>query len=127
MSRNARRLVKKLNRLGYIVYGASFHILRYQYQEHLNTLAGECAPTWELLVEPLRDLRRIIKNGREPTFDMPDGTRHTTKIYSFYPLTHILKTPIDQWEVALDDAWIKRLLITTHELPDTWAWKTKKV
>jgi hypothetical protein len=117
---NAQRLVKKLEKLGVIVYGASFHILRFQYQEHLNRRAGEAAPTWELLVEPLRHFDKIVENGRVPTFDMPDGTRHTTEIYSHFPLTHILRTPIGEWDIGMDDCDRPRLWVGTKMLPTSW-------
>lgn len=117
---NAMRLVKKLEKMGYTVCGVSFQILHSKYQEHLNRRAGECAPTWELLVEPLRKTTdgRIISNGRMPTVDLPDGTRRTMTIYSHYPLSHILKTPIAEC-VAHEDEW-GRLWVGTEELPDTW-------
>lgn len=116
--RNADRLVRKLATLGYVIYGASFHILHHKGQEYLNRAAGEAAPTWELRVEPLFDLGRVVSNGRIPTFDCPDGTRLTMKIYSHFPLTHTLNSPLDKWDVGVDEA--QRLWVGTTMPPDNW-------
>lgn len=127
--RNADRLVRKLAKLGVIiddwdVFGASFQIMHYKYQEYLNRQAGEAAPTWELLCAPHRSVvlgrAVILRNGTIPTFTMPDGTRHTTEIYSHYPLTHILRTPLDDWEFWMDFCDKPRLWVGTTMLPSTW-------
>lgn len=116
--RNADRLVQKLTKMGYTIYGASFHILHHKYQEYLNRAAGEAAPTWELLAEPLWRYDKVFRIGRAPTFDPPDGTRHTGVIYSHFPLSHVLKTPLEEWDVGMDE--VGRLWVGTTMLPETW-------
>jgi hypothetical protein len=138
MSRNAEKLVKGLFELGYIVNGYPdeannyFYILRNHGQPMMNKAAGECAPCWELRCNALRHSysNRIISHGYRPNVQFPDGTIYRKlETYSFYPLTWIVKTPIAEWDVCLDDYgdWFNnkpnkysRLLITTTMLPDTW-------
>lgn len=125
--RNADRLVRKLAKLGVTiknadVFGSSFQIRHYKYQEYLNKRAGEAAPTWELLCDPFRSVvlgrTVVLQNGVTPTFTMPDGTQHTATIYSHYPLAHILKTPIKEWDIGIDE--MDRLWVGTTMLPSTW-------
>lgn len=120
MSRNAERLVKKLARLGVVVHGASFHVLRFQDQEHLNTKAGEASPTWELRANPLRNTitNHIVANGDKPHVDFPDGCKLQIEVYGFQPLTHILRTPLEDWDVDVDE--YSRLLVNTYVLPESW-------
>jgi len=120
MSRNASSLVKKLGEIGIIVHGQVFHIRRNYGQPMMNKAYGEAAPCWELLVNPLVHTltRKIVAVGNTPTFDMPDGIRYQREIYSHFPLLHILKTPIDKWDVGFDE--IGRLWVGTTTLPSTW-------
>ena len=122
MSRNANKLVKKLAELGYTIHGASFTISRNHGQPMMNKAAGECAPCWQLRVNPMRHSTsgKVVDIGDEPVVDFPDGTKKQVCVYSFYPLIHILKTPIGQWEIDIDDAYTERLLITTINLPESW-------
>lgn len=120
MSKNAERLVKKLAQRGVIIHGVSFHISRDQAQERLNTIAGTDAPTWYLLANPLWDTvtGHIVANGERPHVDFPNGCKLQMEVYGFQPLTHILKTPLEQWDVDVDE--LKRLLVNTNVTPDSW-------
>ena len=120
MSKNAVRLVKKLSELGYTVNGSRPYILRDYYQPILNKRAGEFAPCWKLLVNPLvhTGTNRVVSHGSNPVVEMPDGVKVKVRICSHMSLTHILRTPICEWEVYIDE--YGRLWIETKELPSTW-------
>ena len=120
MSQNAYRLVKKLAEMDIVIRGASFHILHHKGQERMNKLAGEAAPTWELRVNPLRHTitGRIVVNGKKPNINLPGGDLVHKEVYGYQPLTHILKTTLDKWDVDVDE--LNRLLVSTFVLPDSW-------
>ncbi|HEC61411.1 hypothetical protein LCGC14_0761700 [marine sediment metagenome] len=120
ISRNAYALVRKLKELGITIHGQEFHIVRHHGQPMMNKAAGECAPCWELRVDPVVNYitRKIVVNGTNPTFDMPNGVRFQAEVFSHMPLTHILKTPVDKWDVDIDE--YKRLYVGTTTEPESW-------
>lgn len=122
MTRNARTLVKKLHTLGYTIRGRYFHIYRYHGQSMMNKAAGEAAPTWELLVDPLYNIitGKIVDNGMKPTVHFPDGTMISDlEVCSHFPLMHILSQSLDEWEIDYQKD-CNRLFITTKHLPLAW-------
>jgi hypothetical protein len=120
MSKNAERLVKKLKQLNITVHGVNWHIIRDKQTEILNQQAGEAAPTWELRADPLWETTsgRIIYNGRQPTVDIRGQRLESVEVYGFQPLTFILKTPLELWDVDLDE--MERLLVFVNDFPESW-------
>lgn len=120
--RHADNLVAKLWKLGYIVHGPTFEIYRHHGQPMMNKAAGEAAPAWELLENPLYNTLTgcIVAHGERPQVQCPDGTCRLLSVCSHMPLLHILRQPIDTWIVYIDPLIANRLCIETTALPESW-------
>ena len=122
MTKNARKLVEKLHMLQYTVHGRYFQIYRYYGQSMMNKAAGEAAPTWELLVDPLYNTitGKIVNNCMTPTVTFPDGTMiPRLEVCSHFPLMHIISQPLKEWEIDYQEEY-DRLFITTKKFPPCW-------
>jgi hypothetical protein len=113
---SAERLVSKLAKLGYVVEEGDYVIDRDYGQPMMNKAAGECAPTWALLINV-----GLFAGKRDPMVRFPDGVVKQVEVSSYLPLLHILRTPLSEWEIwvnpeGLDD----RLTILTSSNPESW-------
>lgn len=118
---NAQKLVKGLSDLGYSIWGTSFHIHRWLGQGMMNKAAGEIAPTWVLLADPLWRFEKVIQNGSNPNVTLPDGEKGKMEICSHIPLSHILKCTPEEWEISVDRVTgTPRLIIDVPDLPEGW-------
>ena len=105
------KIVSGLAERGIEIVGTSnIYLLQDRETAQLNSLAGERAPTWGLMVDGLwRDggrKPRLIETGTYPTITVDGQTIEGCEIGSSHPATHIARTkPADwhlEWEGAQD-------------------------
>lgn len=119
---NAQKLIDGLEANGYIVHGASCHILRYHGQGMMNKAAGEAAPTWKLLANPMWRLGEVIRNGQQPTVRLPSGkVISNVDIGSHLPLTYIIRHKPSLWDVDYKNYYgMEEIRIYVPDLPESW-------
>lgn len=99
---NAEKLVKGLQDRGVVLTGGWFHIYRDNGQPMMNKAAGEIAPTWYLLRDPMHRHGRITFPGQKPRITWEGQTIEDVEVCSNQSLVWILKHPPKEWEIYWD-------------------------
>lgn len=121
LARNIDRLIDGLHEHGYVVGGGPPEILQARGQAMMNKAAGEYAPTWEVRVNCMRRHRRFITHGNTPSVRLPSGDVRELEVSSYMPLGWILKQPVRDWIVGIDDdAGMDRIHVWVEIQPPQW-------
>lgn len=122
MTDNSERLIYRLKQKGVHVHAIGrTGIFRDQSQESLNRNAGEFAPTWELQDMVMgHGYRRNSDEfcGSLPAFDFKGERYEDVPICSYQPVSHIVRQPVEEWDVYFDEH--RRLIVETKEHPKSW-------
>ena len=123
VTRLKEKIVSGLSQRGIEIVGASnIFILQDREMAQLNSIAGERAPTWTLMVDGLwRDggrKPRLLETGTAPTITVNGKTIEGCEIGSSHPATHMARTKPADWHLEWEGADDLRIEAPTD--PKQW-------